>query len=85
MMDRKTLRALIDAGAVRKVRLIGEGPQFRAEIETQGGSLMVNTTGGKLRTWATLDAAAKWIRDLGIGTLQLELDKWQPQQRMLKL
>ena len=84
-MDRKTLRALIDAGAVRKVRLIGEGPQFRAEVETQGGLLVVNTTAGKLRTWATLDAAAKWVRDLGIGTLQLELDKWQPQQRMLKL
>ena len=84
-MDRKTLRALIDAGAIRRARLIGEGPQFRLEVDTQQGSQIINTTGGKLRTWATLDAAAKWIRTLGIGTLQLELEKWQPAQRMLKL
>jgi hypothetical protein len=84
-MDRKTLKALIDAGAIRRARLIGDGPQFRLEVDTQQGPQLVYATTGKLRTWATLDAAAKWVRSLGVGTVALELGNWQPEQRMLKL
>ena len=84
-MDGKTLKALIEAGAIRRVRIIGEGSVFRVEAETQTGPIIVNTLAGKLKTWSTLDAAAKWIRSLGIGTLQVELEKWQPEQRRMKL
>lgn len=84
-MDKKTLKALVDAGAIRRVRVIGDGGYFRAEVDTQQGPHPVNTVEGKLKTWASIDAAAKWIRALGVGTLQLELEKWQPDQRMLKL
>lgn len=84
-MDRKTLKALIDAGAIRRARLIGEGPQFRLEVDTQQGPQIVYSTTGKLRTWATLDAAAKWIHSLGVGSAHIELSNWQPDQRILKL
>lgn len=84
-VDVKSLKVLIEAGAIKKIRVIAEGSHFYMEIVTQGGSTIVNTLKGSLKTWATLDAAAKWIHSMGIGTLQVELEKWQPNQRGLKL
>ncbi len=84
-MDGKTLKALIDAGAIRRVRIIGDGCLFRIEADTQTGPVVINTHAGKLKTWRTLDATAKWIHSLGIGTLQVELGKWQPGQRGMNL
>ena len=84
-MNSKTLKALIEAGAIKKVRVIGDGSHFHVEIVTQAGPSIVNTLKGKLKTWSTLDAVAKWIYSLGIGTLQVELGKWQPGQREMNL
>jgi len=84
-IDGKTLKALIEAGAIRRVRIIGEGSIFRVEADTQSDPIIVNTLAGKLKTWSTLDAAAKWIHSLGIGSLQVDLEKWQPEQRGMKL
>ena len=85
MMDAKSIKALINAGAIKKIRVIGEGSHFYMEIVTQTGPSIVKTLKGKLKTWATLDAAAKWIHSMGIGSLQVELEKWQPGQRGLRL
>ncbi len=84
-MDGKTLRALVEAGAIRKIRIIGEGSNFRVEADTQAGTNIIYTSTGKLKQWRTLDAAAKWIHSMGIGTLQVELEKWQPKQRDMNL
>ena len=84
-MDGKTLKVLVEAGAIRRMRIIGDGSLFRVEADTQTGPVMANTLKGKLKTWSTLDAAAKWVRDLGVGSLQLEIGKWQPDQKSLKL
>jgi len=84
-MDVKILRALIDAGAIKRVRIIGEGSFFRIEIDTQGGSATVNTLKGKMKSWGSLDSAAKWIHSMGIGKCQVELSRWQPRQKGLNL
>ena len=84
-MDTKSLKVLIEAGAIKKIHVIGEGSHFHMEIVTQTGSSIVKTLKGKLKIWSTLDAAAKWIHSMGIGTLQVEIDKWQPGQKELKL
>ena len=84
-MDVKSLKALINAGAIKKIRVIGEGSHFYMEIVTQTGLSIVKTLKGKLKTWVTLDAAAKWAHSMGIGSLQVELEKWQPGQRGLRL
>ncbi len=83
-MNSQTLKTLIDAGAVKKVRIIGDGGGFRIEVETPTNSATVHTLKGKLKTWNTLDAAARWLRSLGIGTCQLELAGWQPGQKGMK-
>ena len=84
-MDSKTLKALIDAGAIRRVRVIGDGSLFRIEADTQSGPVIIYTLAGKLKTWSTLDAAAKWIHSMGIGSLQVDLGRWQPKQKTMKL
>jgi hypothetical protein len=85
MMDGKTLKALIDAGAIKRVSIIANGCLFHIEAVTQTGPVIANTLKGKLKTWSSLDAAARWAHELGIGTLQLEIGNWYPGQKGLKL
>jgi len=85
MMDAKTLKALVDAVAIKRVRIIGNGSLFHVEAVTQTGPVIANTLKGKLKTWSSLDAAARWVHELGIGTLQLEIGNWHPGQKGLKL
>ncbi len=84
-MDEKTLRALVEAGAVKQVRIVADGSCFHVEAETQTGSVTASTLKGALKTWVRLDAAAKWVRSLGVGTVLLEIGKWQPGQQRLSI
>ena len=84
-MDEKTLRALVEAGAVKQVRIVADGSRFHVEAETQTGSVAASTVKGTLKSWATLDAAAKWVRSLGVGAAHLEIGNWQPAQRRLSI
>ena len=84
-MDINIFRALINAGAIKRVNIIAEGDYFRIEAVTQTGINSVNTLNGKLKTWASLDATAKWLHGLGIGNCQIDMSRWQPEQRGLKL
>ena len=84
-MDEKTLRALIEAGSVKALHIIADGPLFHVEvITTRQGALAALTGKGTVRTWATLDAAARWVRALGIGKVQLDMARWQPEQKALR-
>ena len=85
-MDEKTLRALIEAGSVKALHIIADGPLFHVEIiTTRQGALAALTGKGAVKTWATLDAAARWVRALGIGKAQLDVARWQPEQKSLRL
>jgi hypothetical protein len=84
-MDEKTLRALVDAGAVKRIRIVGDGACFHVEADTAKDSLPALTLKGQPKTWRTLDSAAKWVRALGMGTAQVDLARWQPGQTGLKL
>ena len=84
-MDERTLRALLDAGAIKKVRIVANGNAFYVEAEHGTGTVTAHTTTGKLKTWVTLDAVARWLKQLGIGKAQLELGNWQPGQKQLEL
>ena len=58
-MDEKTLRALVDAGPVKQVRIVADGSCFHVEVETQTRSVTASTVKETLKSWATLDADAK--------------------------
>jgi hypothetical protein len=84
-MDEKTIRALVDAGAIKRIRIIGNGALFHVEADTPNGPITVFTLKGAVKTWSSLDTAAKWVRSLGIGQAQISLSNWQPGQRSLGL
>jgi len=84
-MNEKTLRALVEAGAVRRIRIVADGARFHVEVDTPTATVIATTTKGAAKTWGSLDASAKWVRALGIGTAQLDISRWQPDQRALAL
>jgi hypothetical protein len=82
-MDEKMMKAMVAAGAVKKIRIIGHGSRFHIEANTPNGAVTAETHKGKVKSWVTLDAAAKWVRSIGIGSAQISLTHWQPGQREL--
>jgi len=84
-MDEKMMKALVAAGAIKKISIVGNGARFHIEANTPNGSVTAETRQGKVKTWVTLDAAAKWVRGLGIGTANINLARWQPGQRGLQI
>lgn len=84
-MDERTLRALVAAGAVKKVDIIATGARFHVEASTPNGAITAETRKGKVKTWVTLDAAAKWVRSLGMGGARVNLTHWHPEQRELSV
>ena len=84
-MNEKILRALVEAGAVKKVKITAEGSTIYVEAYTGSEATTAKTIKGKLKTWSTIDSAAKWVRSLGIGQMQLDMAKWQPEQKKLNL
>jgi len=84
-MNEKTLRALVEAGAVKSIRIIANGAYFHIEADTPNGPVMAEKLKGGIKTWGTLDSAAKWVRGLGFGKTQVDLAHWQPGQKSLTL
>ena len=82
-MDERMLRALVAAGAVKNISIIASGSRFHVEAKTPNGSVTAETLKGKVKTWVTLDAAARWVRGLGMGGAHVNLTHWQPSQREL--
>jgi len=82
-MNEKMLKAMVAAGAVKKIRIIGHGTRLHIEANTPNGPITAETQKGKIKSWVTLDAAAKWVRSIGIGSAQICLTHWQPGQRDL--
>ena len=84
-MNEKILRALVEAGAVKKIKITAEGSTIYVEAYTGSEPITAKTIKGKLKTWSTLDSAAKWVRSLGIGQIQLDVARWRPEQKKLTL
>ena len=84
-MDEKMLKAMVAAGAIKNISIIASGARFHVEAKTPNGPITAATRKGKVRTWVTLDAAARWVRGLGIGGAHVNLTHWQPEQRELSV
>ena len=76
---------MVAAGAIKNINIIASGSRFHVEAKTPNGPITAETRKGKVRTWATLDAAARWVRALGVGAAQVNLTHWQPGQRELSV
>ena len=84
-MDERMLKAMVAAGAIKKIQIIATAARFHVEASTPNGPITAETRKGKVKTWVTLDAAAKWVRSLGMGGARINLTHWQPGQRELSI
>ena len=83
-MNSTTLKALIEAGAIKSVCIVADGGVVHASITTgSGNSQPATTLKGDIKTWSTIDSAAKWVRNQGIGSMKLNVDRWRPAQRTM--
>ena len=76
---------MVAAGAIKHIDIIASGGHFHVEARTPNGPVTAETRKGKVKTWVTLDAAAKWVRNLGMGGARVNLTHWQPGQRELSI
>jgi len=51
-MNEKTIRALVEAGAVKKVRIIANGAAIHVDIVTQNDVVTATTLKGAINVWA---------------------------------
>ena len=84
-MDERMMRAMVAAGAIKKIEIIASGARFHIQASTPNGPITAETRKGKVKTWVTLDAAAKWVRGIGVGGARINLTHWQPGQRELSV
>ncbi len=84
-MDERMIKAMVAAGAIKKIDIIACGARFHIEASTPNGPVTAETHKGKVKTWVTLDAAAKWVRSIGVGGARINLTHWQPAQRELSV
>lgn len=84
-MDEKMLKAMVAAGAIKNIDIIASGARFHVEAKTPNGPITAETRKGKVKTWVTLDVAAKWVRGLGMAGARVNLTHWQPGQRELSV
>lgn len=84
-MDAKSLRTLVAAAAVKRASIIARGASFHVEIDAPGRSFTIATAKGGPRTWRSIDAAAKWLRSIGIAHAHVDVSQWHPDQRALPL
>jgi hypothetical protein len=82
-MDEKGLRTLLDAAAVKRVRIIAQGARFRVEVDAPGNTYTIATAKGRLRLFPSLLATARWLKGLGIAETRLDLTHWSPDQTEL--
>ena len=80
-MDKKTMTALADANAIKKVLITASGNLLYIRIFTPNGAHNIETNAGKLKTWSTLDSCAKWLHNQGIGKIQMDIAQWHPHQK----
>ena len=85
-MNNKMLKGLVEAGAIKAVSIVANGSVVHAEVITLiGDKKVITTQTGTIKTWGTIDSAAKWLKAIGLGTMKLEVGKWMPNQRGLSL
>lgn len=84
-MNEHTLKALIEAGAIKRIHIIANGSCFFVEVHTLNGPRTASTLTGSIKTWRTLDSTAKWVHKLGIGKTTLDIANWHPDQHSLRV
>lgn len=75
-LQEETLRAMLEAGAVREVLVSRQGDQWGLAIRLGGAGsrwLPIRSRREALRTWASLTAVGRFAESLGVKAFAVEL------------
>lgn len=79
-MKQIPFKALIDAGSIREVDVIGQGREWMIRFRIGMNDHVLHTARGDVRTFAGLQACVSYLRDLGIGHVRVDMTNWNPKQ-----
>jgi len=83
-MNEKSIKLLIENGVVKKAYITSTGSTFHIEFDTGRDRVISETTTGSIKTWSSIDSAARWLKRLGIGEAELNICRWQERQKSIK-
>mgnify|MGYP000665632162 CR=1 FL=1 len=85
-MDGKTLKLLQQSGVVKNITVVADHSTMYVHYALKNGETGVaQTTQGKIKQWATIDATVKWLKTLGFGSAKIDFDKWKDKQKQIKV
>ena len=82
-MNERALKLLLEASAVKSLLIMAQGSSFHVQVKPAGGSKALLTGRGEVRQWRSIDACAKWLRKLGVGRIEVDIEQWQAGQKAL--
>ncbi|WP_159502524.1 hypothetical protein [Microbacterium sp. 18062] len=82
-MTLEQFRATTSAGGVKSVTLKGQGGGFFIEISTRSGqgAFLAKARSTEPRRFGNPTSALVVLRDVGIGTAQIDATQWDPDQK----
>lgn len=80
-MNEKSLKLLIENGAIKKALVKSTGAKFHIEFRTSKDTVIAETTQGMIKTWSSIDSAASWLKKIGMGTAEVDFAQWHPKQK----
>jgi hypothetical protein len=79
MIDTRQFIALANAGAVKKIYVVGTSGGFVVKVD----ETLIEAKRGHPRVFRKLQTAASFLKDKGIGSFSVDLTNWQPEQKAL--
>lgn len=71
-VDTRTLRELVRAGSVRRVRAMADGNGYKLALRCGDADRMLEAAKGHIRRFRALDSVASYLA--GIGVVSFEVD-----------
>lgn len=72
------LRELVQASAVGRATIRGDGTGFAVVATVGGQDKVLETVRGEKRLFASLDTAASFVRDIGLPRFEVDMAEYQP-------
>ena len=79
MIDTRQFEALANAGAVKKIYVVGTTGGFLVKVD----ETLIEAKRGHPRVFKKLQTAAAYLKDKGIGSFSVDVSNWQPDQKSL--
>lgn len=75
-IDTPTLKFLVQAGKAGELVAIGTADGFRLAMREPDQVVLLQTQRGEIRVFSRLDSVAKFVSELGVHQLVVDLSGW---------